>query len=244
MLSNIPKASSTSEISSSSKDVPVLLDLEKESLACSVQNLLDTTLHFEDIPVILRDDPVSEECPEHEESTNLINFDENDVHVVEETSEHNKSLELMDLDEIVEEMNRSFEPEPEPDVNNPSEAEDLNTESEAPVTKKRKPENENYNYTEMNPAKTIVNEYTILAIDTVVTEYAKSARSICSTCKTSIANGTVRIGKICRKVISKDSVIKVPVWYHEECLKRNHLDKLKQISEFVGFGELSKEDQV
>ena len=54
----------------------------------------------------------------------------------------------------------------------------------------------------------------------------------------------VRIGKICRKVISKDSVIKVPVWNHEECLKGNHLDKLKQISEFVGFGELSKEDQV
>ena len=104
-----------------------LLDLEIESLACSVQNdlihLLDTTLHFEDIPVILANYPVSEECPEHEESINLINFDEIYVDVQEETSEHNESLELMDLDVIVEEMNRSFEP----DVNNPSEAEDMNT---------------------------------------------------------------------------------------------------------------------
>ena len=136
-------------------------------------------------------------------------------------------------------MNRSFETV----VETPPEVEDVNKESEEPVTKKRKPDNENVDQVEPNPAKTIVNEYTSLALDTFVIEYAKSTRSICSTCKTSIAKGMVRIGKICRKVISKDAVIKVPVWNHEECWKRNFLDTLQKISELVGFGELSEEDQ-
>ena len=97
LLSNIPKTSSSSQISSPSEDVPVLLDLDKlperDLLSCSVQNdlvhLLDTTLHFEDIPVVLENAPVSEEYPDHEESINLINFDEINVAAQEETSEYN-----------------------------------------------------------------------------------------------------------------------------------------------------------
>ena len=134
--------------------IACLIDIEAAS-NFSDENDLNTPLHddlidlidanFGDIPVIVAAETTKEtELNTVNESINLMNFDEAEPSV---TDKANESFDLLDLDEMVEEMNRSFEAEVEPDdcnksslIDNGTEEMDLDEEESVANPRKRKSE--------------------------------------------------------------------------------------------------------
>lgn len=52
-----------------------------------------------------------------------------------------------------------------------------------------------------------------------IAEYAKSGRSTCKQCKTAIADGELRIGKLVPNPYKAGS--EMPLWYHRDCMFDN-----------------------
>ena len=85
---------------------------EKDTFA-PLNNDLIGLLDIDDIPVVMEENRRENLVEENtvDESVNLMDFDEPDTAKSTNQEEMNDSFDLLDLDEIVEELNKSFEPE-------------------------------------------------------------------------------------------------------------------------------------
>ena len=145
---------------SSDTDAPTPLNMD-------LIGLLDLSFSdIQDIPVILEENTGENVGAENvvEESVNLMNFEETEAAKSTNQKDLNDSFDLLDLDEIVEELNKSLEPEVmQEDYNSVDSigSEDnfptpQETEPEVSNSKKRKPECMEDDNLVQQPSKTIL----------------------------------------------------------------------------------------